>query len=145
VRRALALSDDWLVAWLTGLMALVHACLGAAVLVGGVRRFSLPSYQPLIDLVGGHVWIWGVVAIIAAVLMVVPHWVANAAGLWLGMAWMGMWAALFAHSVWTNPAAVATAMIAYSGYVGVNGGLFVEVIRDQRRQRLARELLDEMS
>src|SRR5690606_36123653 len=74
--------------WVTSIMIVIHWGLGVAILVGGRDRFAVPAYQPLIDMTGGHTWIWGAHILVAGILMMVPFKWPNILGLWLGMAWM---------------------------------------------------------
>src|SRR5690349_19777734 len=80
--------------WVMSIMIVVHWALGAPILIGGSTRFSLPTYQPVIDMVDGHVWIWGLILIISGTLMMAPFKWPNVAGIWIGMAWMITWTAL---------------------------------------------------
>lgn len=115
--------EHLLVQWITSIMIVVHWGLGIVILVGGVNRFSLPTYQPLVDISGGHVWMWGVVSCIAAALMMVPLRWPNIAGLWIGMLWMIMWTTMFAVSVVESPNSAATPVVAYAGFVMINAAL----------------------
>lgn len=109
--------------WVTSVMIVVHWGLGIAILVGGQARFSLPTYQPLIDLSNGNVWLWGLHSIIAGALMMVPLKWPNILGLWLGMVFMIMWTVLFSVSVLESPTAAATPAVAYAGFAMINAAL----------------------
>lgn len=128
------MEERMLVQWLTAIMITVHWGLGLAILVGGKQRFSLPTYKPLIEIVNGHTWIWGAVAMFAAVLMMSPFKWPNIFGFWLGMCWMIIWMSLFAVSVLTFPTAAATAMVAYAGFAMIDAALLTARVLDQKRE-----------
>lgn len=109
--------------WVTSAMIVIHWGLGIAILVGGVARFSLPTYQPLLDLTGGLAWPWGLAIIISGTLMMVPFKWPSIVGLWLGMAWMIIWTCLFSVSVLTYPTSAATPAVAYAGFAMINAAL----------------------
>lgn len=112
----------------------VHLCLGAAVLIGGENRFVRPTYQPLIDMVGGQTWIWGVWTAVAAVLMMVPLRWPNIVGLWLGMAWQIMWMVLFGIALVHYPNAAATPMVAYGGFAMIDAALLTARVMDHKKE-----------
>lgn len=109
--------------WVTSVMILVHWGLGIAILAGGEQRFSLPTYQPLIDLAFGQTWLWGVHTCLAALLMMIPFRWPNIVGLWLGMLWMIVWTALFGMSVVQYPTSAATPAVAYAGFAMIDAAL----------------------
>lgn len=109
--------------WICSIMIVVHWGLGIAILVGGPDRFSIPTYQPMIDLTHGHTWIWGVHIVVAGILMMVPFKWPNVIGLWLGMVWMIMWTVLFSLSIMNNPTSAATAAVAYAGFAMIDAAL----------------------
>lgn len=117
------LEERLLAQWVTGIMIAVHWGLGIAILAGGRLRFSLPSYEPLIDLVAGNVWIWGVIIIVSAVLMMTPFKWLNCAGLFIGLLWMNMWVALFAIALINFSSAAATPVVAYAGFAMIDAAL----------------------
>ena len=112
-------------------MIAVHWGLGIAVLAGGRTRFSLPSYEPLIALVSGNVWIWGAIIIASAVLMMTPFKVLNVAGLFIGVLWMNMWLALFAIALINFPTAAATPVVAYAGFAMLDAALLTARVLDK--------------
>jgi hypothetical protein len=118
--------------WVTAIMIAVHWGLGLAILVGGEKRFSLPTYQPLLDLVDGEIWIWGVIICTSAWLMMTPFKLTNILGLWLGMCWMIMWLALFVVSVINYPTSAATAMVAYAGFAMIDAALLTARVLDKK-------------
>jgi hypothetical protein len=118
-----AWEERLLVQWVTSIMIAVHWGLGLSVLVGGQARFTIPTYQPLIDLTNGHVWIWGVAIMLSAFLMTMPWKVPTVVGTWLGMVWMIMWASLFSVSLLQYPQAAATPVVAYAGFAMINAAL----------------------
>lgn len=117
--------------WVANVMLLVHGGLGVAVLAGGIERLTPPSYDPIINLVHGEVWIWGVWSLAVAVLLVIPLRWPNVIGLVLGMLWMYTWCGLFAVAVVQYPAATATAMVAYGGFALLDLGLLVVRVIDR--------------
>jgi len=120
--------------WVTSAMIAVHWGLGMAVLVGGRGRFTVPSYQPLIDLAGGHVWAWGLAIMASAALMMFPFRWPNVAGLWLGMVWMIMWTACFSVSVVQYPGAAATPVPTYAGLAMINAALLTARVLERPRE-----------
>jgi len=117
--------------WVANVMLIVHGGLGIAILVGGLGRLTPPSYDPIIDLVNGHIWIWGVWSIVVAVLLVVPLRWPNIIGLVFGMFWMYLWCGLFAIAIAKYPEASATAMVAYGGFALLDLGLLVVRVIDR--------------
>lgn len=130
---ASAWEDRLLVQWVTSIMIAIHWGLGLSILAGGKARFTIPSYQPLIDLANGHIWAWGVSIMVSAGLMMIPFKWPNVAGLWLGMAWMVMWASLFTVSVARYPNAAATPVVAYAGFAMINAALLTARILERPR------------
>ena len=128
------LEERLLAQWVTGIMIAVHWGLGLAILVGGKQRFSLSSYQPLIDLVGGQTWVWGVWIIVSAWAMMTPFKWLNVFGLWIGMCWQIMWMALVAVSVLHYPTAAATAMVAYAGFAMIDAALLTARVLDKQEE-----------
>ena len=118
-----AWEERLLAQWITGIMILVHWGLGLSILVGGGQRFTIPTYQPLIEMADGHVWVWGVSIMLSGALMLTPFKWPNILGLWLGMAWMVMWTTLFAVSLVQFPEAAATPVVAYAGFAMIDTAL----------------------
>lgn len=125
------LEERLIAQWVTGIMIAVHWGLGLAILIGGRERFSLPSYKPLIEMVDGNTWVWGVLICLSAWLMMTPFKWMNCAGLLLGIAWMNMWMALFAISVLHYPTSAATAMVAYAGFAMIDAALLTARVLDK--------------
>lgn len=109
--------------WIANVLFAVHLGLGVAILAGGIYRFPYPTYQPLIDIVNGQTWIWGLWIVAAALLLMFPSRWPQILGLWLGMCWHIMWCAAFAVAVVQYPTAGATAMISYGGFALLNAAL----------------------
>ena len=124
--------------WVSTTMVLVHIGLGVSIVAGGSHRFSRPSYTPLIEIVHGHTWIWGLALLLSGTLMVIPNIWTNMAGLWIGMAWMIMWTACFTISASIYPTAVTTAMVAYAGLGAIDAILLTAKIFEMRFTARAR-------
>lgn len=122
--------------WLWHIMIAVHVGLGVAVIAGGAPRFTFPTYKPLLDMVHGHVWVWGLWILSAAFLMSIPARWPQITGLWLGMTWQIMWCSLFAVAIVTYPTAGATAAIAYGGFAAIDAALLTArlIERDERKE-----------
>lgn len=126
-----AWEERLLVQWMTSIMIAVHWGLGLAVIIGGPGRFSLPTYQPLLDLTDGRVWIWGLAIMLSAGLMMVPFRGPNILGIWIGMAWMIMWTTLFCVAIVRYPTAAATPVVAYAGFAMINTALLTARIMER--------------
>ena len=129
-----AWEDRLLSQWLMSIMIAVHWGLGLSVVVGGRARFTVPTYQPLIDLTQGHVWIWGAAIMLSAALMMVPFKWLSVAGIWLGMCWMIMWTSLFSVSLVQYPHAAATPVVAYAGFAMINAALLTARLLERPRR-----------
>lgn len=77
------------------IMAIGEIFVGVAILIGGTDRFPYPSYQPMLDLSNGSVVPWGMVVIIAGVLMLVPHRFAQLVGLAVAFLWFNLFCVMF--------------------------------------------------
>lgn len=119
---------------LMGIMLLVHSGLGAAVLFGGLGRFTYPTYAPLVTFTNGNVWLWGVMIYFSAALMTIPFKWFNALGLFIGMWWHIIWMACFAVATHTYPDAAATPAVAYGGFALINFVLLIARILDRPRR-----------
>lgn len=117
--------------WVANVLLFAHSGLGIAVLIGGIDRLTPPSYDPLINLVHGEIWIWGLWSLVAGVLLVVPLRWPNIIGLTLGMFWMYTWCGMFVVAVTQFPTASATAMIAYASLGLMDLGLLVVRVIDR--------------
>lgn len=107
--------DRHLSQWITTIMIMVHVGLGTAIIAGGVIRFSRPSHNPLVDYVGGHVWIWGAAIIFSGILMSTPFRWPNIVGLWLGMVWHVVWMSAFTVAILEYETASTTPLPMYGG------------------------------
>ncbi len=112
-------------------MIMINIGLGMAVLVGGVARFSIPSYQPLIDYTAGHTWVWGVWVAVAALLMSVPFRWSNIVGLWLSMLWHIVWMACFAIAAVHYDTSAATPIPVYGGLAMISAALLTARVIDK--------------
>jgi len=129
-----AWEERLLTQWVTSIMIVVHWGLGLSVLIGGQQRFTVPTYQPLIDMTDGHIWLWGATIMASATLMMMPFKWPNIAGLWLGMMWMIMWASLFSVSLVQYPNAAATPVVAYAGFAMINTALLTARVMERPRE-----------
>lgn len=107
--------DKHLAQWITTIMIMVHVGLGTSVIVGGVERFSVPSYNPLVDYSFGHTWLWGAWILLSGMLMATPFRWPNIIGLWLGMSWHLVWMACFTIATLMYTTAAATPIPMYGG------------------------------
>lgn len=123
--------DRHLGQWLTAILLMVNIGLGMAVLAGGIVRFSLPSYNPLIDYTKGNVWIWGAWICLAAFLMATPFKYLNILGLWAGMLWHIIWMACFAIATLHYETAAATPIPVYAGFAMIHAALLTARVIDK--------------
>lgn len=107
--------DNYLAQWITTIVIMIHIGLGSVVLVGGVDRFSIPSYNPLIAFSLGQTWIWGIWILLSGMLMSTPFRWLNIAGLWLGMFWHLIWMSCFTIAMLNFPTASTTPIPMYGG------------------------------
>jgi hypothetical protein len=121
--------------WVTAIMIAVHWGLGISVIIGGIERFTVPTYEPLIDITHGQIWIWGVWIMLSAMLMMVPLKIPNVAGLWIGMAWQIMWSSLFGVSLMQNDHAAATPVVAYAGFAMIDAALLTLRVIEKKPRR----------
>lgn len=101
--------------WLTTIVIMIHVGLAMVVLVGGVERFSIPSYNPLIDYSMGYTWLWGIWIGISAALMATPFRWPSIIGLWIGMIWHIIWMTCFTIAAINYPVAATTPIPMYGG------------------------------
>lgn len=123
--------EKHLAQWFTTILIMVNIGLGTAVLAGGKDRFTVPSYQPLIDYSQGNTWIWGIWICAAAMLMSVPFRWPNIIGLWLSMLWHIIWMACFAIAVIHYSDAAATPIPAYGGLAMCSAALLTARVIDK--------------
>ena len=101
--------------WLTTIVIMIHVGLAMVVLVGGVERFSIPSYNPLIDYSMGNTWLWGIWIGISAALMATPFRWPSIIGLWIGMIWHIIWMTCFTIAAINYTVAATTPIPMYGG------------------------------
>lgn len=123
--------DRHLGAWITTIVIMVDVGLGTAVFAGGIVRFSLPSYDPLIDYTNGHIWLWGMWIIFAAFLMEPPFRKLNILGLWIGMLWHIVWMACFTIATLHYETAAATPIPVYGGFAMIHAALLTARVIDK--------------
>lgn len=109
--------------WVTTIVIMVHISLGIAVIAGGLARFTLPSYEPLIFYSGGHVWIWGVWIMVSAILISTPFRWPNILGLWIGLVWHIIWMTCFTIAAVRYETAAATPVPMYGGMAMISAAL----------------------
>jgi len=117
--------------WVMCIMIIVHLGLCVAVVVGGAARFTIPSYEPLIEMSFGHTWLWGVWIGLSGWLMMFPYRWPNIVGLWLGMSWMVMWTGAFGYAMLLYPGAAATPVVAYAGFALIDSALLTARVVDK--------------
>lgn len=117
--------------WINVIMVMVNVGLGMAIVAGGIDRFPSPTYDALIDVTNGRVWIWGFVILIAGVWMSMPFRKFNMAGLWLSTIWHTTWALSFIVAVFASPHASATAIPAYGGFAMISFALLAEKVLEK--------------
>lgn len=127
-------ADAHLAQWITSIMIMVHIGLGSAIFAGGLVRFSIPSYNPLIDYTHGNIWIWGVWISLSAVMMGAPFRRVNILGLWLGMAWHSVWMACFTVATMRYETAAATPIPVYGGMALVCAALLTARVIDRTEE-----------
>ncbi len=123
--------DRHLAQWVTTIVIMVHIGLAIAVISGGIGRFALPSYEPLITYTHGQIWIWGAWIAVSAVLMSVPFRWPNIVGLWLGMFWHIVWMSCFSLAVLKYETAVATPIPMYGGLAMICAALLTARVIDK--------------
>lgn len=123
--------DRHLAQWITTVVIMVHVGLAVAVVSGGIGRFALPSYEPLITYTDGHVWIWGAWIFVSAILMSVPFRWPNVIGLWLGMFWHIIWMSCFSIAVLKYETAAATPIPMYGGLAMICAALLTARVIDK--------------
>lgn len=126
--------DEHLAMWMTMIVMLLHMSLGIAIIVGGIERFSIPSYNPLIYFSNGQTWIWGLWICLSAVLMCFPFRWPNIIGLWLGMVWHLIWTASFALAVVEYSTAAATPIPVYGGLAMICASLLTARVIDKSKE-----------
>lgn len=127
-------AEAHLAQWITSIVIMVHIGLGTAIFAGGLVRFSIPSYNPLIDYTHGHIFIWGVWISISAVLMGAPFRKLNILGLWLGMAWHSVWMACFIIAAANYETAAATPIPVYGGLALICAALLTARVIDRTEE-----------
>lgn len=123
--------DRHLAQWVTTIMMMINMGLAMAIIAGGLPRFSLPSYGPLINYTNNHVWIWGLWVLTAAILMGVPFRWLNIIGLWVGMFWHIIWMACFTIATIHFETAAATPIPVYGGLAMLHAALLTARVIDK--------------
>lgn len=126
--------DQHLAQWVTTIMIMVNIGLGTSIIAGGIKRFSLPSYQPLIDYTDGRIWIWAVAIFMASFLMAAPFRWANILGLWIGMMWHILWMGCFTVATLSYETAAATPIPAYGGLALIQTALLTARVIDKSKE-----------
>lgn len=123
--------DKHLGQWITTIVIMIHISLSIAIFVGGVDRFSPPSYNPLIDFTFNNTWIWGVWIMASAVLTSAPFRWPSIIGWWLGMMWHIVWMASFTTAVMRYDTAAATPIPMYGGMAMICAALLTARVIDK--------------
>lgn len=126
--------DKYLSAWITSIVIMINIGLGIAILSGGEVRFSIPSYNPLVDYVHDQVWIWGIWISISALLIGTPFRWLNILGLWLGMFWHLIWMAAFTIATLRYETAAATPIPIYGGMAMISAALLTARVIDRPKE-----------
>lgn len=109
--------------WINTVMIMVHFGFGLVLLFSHPLTFGSKTYEPIVTLSQGHLWLWGVVIIFSGYLMAMPYKWLNVVGLWIGMAWMATWTSLFIWAVLSYPEASPLLVIACGGFAMINASL----------------------
>lgn len=123
-------SEAHLTAWITIIMMAVNIGLGLVIIAGGIDRFAIPSYSPLISYSHGNIWIWGAWIALAALLMTTPFRWISIGGLWLSMCWHIVWMACFTVAVVQYDNAVATPIPIHAGLSMISAALLTARVID---------------
>lgn len=126
--------EKHLAQWITSILIMINIGLGMAIFAGGLRRFSLPSYQPLIDYTHGHIWIWGVWICLSALLMATPFRYVNYIGLWSSMFWHVIWMACFTIATLHYETSAATPIPVYGGLALISAALLTARVIDRSKE-----------
>lgn len=126
--------ETHLAQWITVIVIMVHVGLGSSIITGGVVRFSVPSYNPLLHYSHGHIWIWGLWILLSALLMATPFRWPNILGLWLGMFWHITWMACFTIAVIRYENAAATPIPVYGGFAMICAALLTARVIDKTKE-----------
>lgn len=117
--------------WVTTIVIMIHMGLSMAIISGGVDRFAIPSYNPLVEYTQGHVWVWGVWIAISGILISVPFKWPNVLGLWLGMFFHIIWMVCFTIAVVKYDSAASTPIPMYGGLAVLNAALLTARVLDK--------------
>lgn len=113
----------------------IHLGFALAILVGGATRFPPPTYQPLLDATGGHVWPYGVLYLLSGILLTVGRVpLVRLIGALLGILANSTFAGLFLTAVLIYPEAGATAWWAYFAFA-TQSACLAALIWTHRRPR----------
>lgn len=123
--------DQHLAQWITTILIMVNIGLGTAIFAGGIERFTVPSYNPLVDYTHGQVWVWAVWICGCAFMMATPFRWMNIIGLWFGMLWHIVWMACFAIATIHYNSAGATPMPMYGGVAMIHAALLTARVIDK--------------
>lgn len=115
--------SEMAVRWIMNIVVAINVALGTAIIVGGTQRFPSPTYEPLVRLVAGEVWIWGFWILASALIMMIPTKWPQVLGLWLAMCWQILWCTAFSIAIVYYPSAGATEAVAHGGFALINAAL----------------------
>lgn len=101
---------------ITAYLGLINLGFALAVIVGGAVRFPPPTYRPLLNATGGHVWPYGILFLISALGLLSWSTWGRMAGAAVGILAHSTFAALFLVAAVEYPDAAATAWWAYLAF-----------------------------
>lgn len=120
---------------ITTYLGLINLGFALAVLVGGATRFPPPTYRPLLDATGGHVWPYGILFALSALGLLSWSAIAHLVGAILGIIAHSTFAALFLVAAVHYPDAAATAWWAYLAFASQSATCAALVWGHRVRQR----------
>jgi len=131
VKKVLFRPARYFIPLVLGIVIFIHLGLALAVIGGGIQRFSVPSYNPLIYYSHGHVWIWGLWIGLSAIFMMIPRRWVNIVGLWIGMLWHIVWMSCFTIAATHYSTAGATPIPIYAGLAMLCAALLTARVIDK--------------
>lgn len=118
-------------------MTLIHMGLSLVFVLADERRFSAASWQPLRDMSGGNIAMWGIFLGVAGILMAFGTVWSDIIGEFMALCWCSFLSALFIVAL-KDPDASATGVVVYAGLMAINGALLAQRVIDWVKQHNAR-------